>query len=333
MDRSKDAALRQAEKMAADLARQGSITIGDALDAWIADKARSGVVQSTLDGARQAVAAYFDGSMGLHVCRLNAHAAQTAYAKLMQTIDPRTGRQIAVATHRSYLSRTKSWARWVVGKGWLKGPSPLEQVQGIGRKNRGKAQLSIDQTRQLIITCTEHATRGDDGATATLMTACMALRASEAVSRTVADLDDGGRLLRVGHHAELGFRTKNASSVRTLEIPPSLRPILAMRAAGKAPTDPLFPSRGATGRRCRKWLYAEVSAMCKLAGVPAVCPHSLRGSCTTAAAARGIGIDLIADFVGHTSPTMTLAHYVQPGVAEAAQLARGQVALAPSLPS
>lgn len=153
------------------------------------------------------------------------------------------------------------------------------------------------------------------------------------MSRRADDLDDGCKLLRVGNHADLGFRTKNEGSVRTLEIPPSLRPILAQLAAGKGPTDPLFPARGAAGRRTRKWLHAEVAAMCKLAGVPVICPHSLRGACTTAAAARGIGIDLIADYVGHTSPQMTLSHYIAPGTAETAQLRRGQAALAAALPS
>ena len=64
-----------------------------------------------------------------------------------------------------------------------------------------------------------------------------------------------------------------------------------------------------------------------------VCPHSLRGWMATTAVAAGELPEVVAQALGHTSSQMTLGHYIAPGVAEAAQLERGQAAFAESNPA
>jgi hypothetical protein len=54
---------------------------------------------------------------------------------------------------------------------------------------------------------------------------------------------------------------------------------------------------------------------------------------TSTAVAAGELPEVVARGIGHASAQMTLQHYVAPGLAEAAQLARGQAAFAESLPT
>jgi hypothetical protein len=81
------------------------------------------------------------------------------------------------------------------------------------------------------------------------------------------------------------------------------------------------------GRRRRQWLYHETHRLCLEAGdVPLVCPHALRGVMTTIAVACGELPEIVAQALGHTDSRITLAHYIRPGVAQAAALERGLAA-------
>ena len=59
------------------------------------------------------------------------------------------------------------------------------------------------------------------------------MRASEILSHTPRDLDDGGKLLRIGDNLMLDFKTKNESSKRPVAVPTDLQPILAEMARDK----------------------------------------------------------------------------------------------------
>ena len=160
----------------------------------------------------------------------------------------------------------------------------------------------------------------------------MGLRASEVVSRVVRDLDRGGTHLRINDNLDVAFLTKTEKSKRLVKFPTHVRPLLAKLAAGKAPTEPLF-SGALAGRKSRQWLWDEVRRLCQKADVPLVCPHSLRGWMATAAVAAGELPEVGAQALGHTSSQITLGHSIAPGVAEAAQLERGQAAFAAALPA
>lgn len=209
----------------------------------------------------------------------------------------------------------------------MKGPSPVDVVKGVGRKRRGKPQLSLDEARRFYTTALDLARQGDEGAVAVLMAISMGMRTAEILSRTPRDLDHEGTLLRICDNILLGFTAKNDSAKRPVAVPSDLQPILADMTRDKLPTAPLFPSASRTGRRPRQWMPNQVERLCELAKVPKVCPHSLRGVSATAAAAAGALLEMVAKMLGHTSSTMTLGHYIAPGTAEAAQLERGVQAL------
>lgn len=317
------AAVRYAERRAAEQASLGAITVRDAVDAFLRGKEVAGAQLSTLDGMRRGLTTFLGTSLDGPVSRLTPRRCQDLYDALQIWVGPR-GHTLAIATHRSYLLMARSWGRWVVAKGWLKGTSsPLDGVKGGGRKNRGKLQLSLDEARKLYGVGLDLARQGDEGAVAVLMCISMGMRASEVLSRTPRDLDNEGTLLRVCDNALLGFKCKNDSSKRPVAVPTDLQPILAQMCRDKLPTAPLFPASTKTGRRRRQWLHSQAKRLSVLAKVTVVCPHGLRGVSATAAAAAGALPELVAKMLGHTTPEMTKQHYIKPGVSEAAQLERG----------
>ena len=319
-------ALQGAEKQAATLARQGSITIRDSIEAYVRSKQVADARPSTLDGTRRSLIVYFTGLLDWPVGRLTPRRAQECYDALQTWVGPR-GHTLAVATHRSYVQMARSWGRWVVAKGWMRGPSPVDVVKGVGRKKRGKPQLSLDEARRLYATALDVARQGDEGGVAVLMAISMGLRTSEILSRTPRDLDNEGTVLRITDSPLLGFKAKNDSAKRPVAVPLDLQPVLAKMCEGRLPTAPLFPSATRTGRRPRQWMPVQVNRLCSLASVPKVCPHSLRGVSATAAAAAGALPELVAKMLGHTDSTMTTQHYIASGTTETAQLERGLKAL------
>jgi integrase len=55
-----------------------------------------------------------------------------------------------------------------------------------------------------------------------------------------------------------------------------------------------------------------VERVCKLAGIPRVTPHGLRGTHSSIAVEAGQTPVAVAAALGHTSPAITKAHYVRP---------------------
>src|SRR3954466_1343968 len=99
MARTKAEAIRLAERMAADLAKEGSITIQNALNLYVTTKRKAGARPSTLTGIRDADGAYCRGMLDQPVGKLTTKRAQRQYEQLEAVV--------SVATHRAYLSRTK----------------------------------------------------------------------------------------------------------------------------------------------------------------------------------------------------------------------------------
>ena len=166
---------------------------------------------------------------------------------------------ISVDYHRNALSEAKTFLRWCGKKKWL-ATNPLEDVEGIGRRNHGKEQLRIDEARKWIVTAVKKAEEGEEGAVAAMMTLLLGNRCSEVVSRVVRDLDDEGRLLWIPD-------AKTPKGKRTLRVPEMLRPYLLELAEGKKPGDLLF------GHHDRGWPRLWVKRICKEAGVMVVTAH------------------------------------------------------------
>lgn len=76
------------------------------------------------------------------------------------------------------------------------------------------------------------------------------------------------------------------------------------------------------GKHWRDWVAEETERLCELAGVPAICAHSLGGFVATVAI-RAVGISqLVSAELGHCSVTTTMTSYALRGSAQHAQQKR-----------
>ena len=229
--------------------------------------------------------------------RLAAEDCQDAYTALAA--------KMATDSHRNILAEAKTWARWCVKQGWI-GESPLEGVEGVGARSRGKEQLRQDEARRFM---DAGLAMRKPGATAAVTGLLLGMRAGEIVSRTVRDLDDKGRLLWIPC-------SKTPAGRRVLVVPAELRPALLQLAVDKLPLAPLF------GDHLPAWVRQWSKKVCKAAGVPYVCAHGLRGTHATLALDAGNSAEAVARSLGHASPSVTTEVYALPGSGQEATASR-----------
>ena len=129
----------------------------------------------------------------------------------------------------------------------------------------------------------------------------LGLRPTEAVIRQVRDLDDGGRVLWVPFG-----KTENAR--RRLQVPTPLSEILRKHAQGKELEAALLGKPGEP-LRTRRVLNNWLPQLCQAAGVPRVCPHSLRGLNATLALEAGATAQQVASALGHARFSTIAKHY------------------------
>ena len=212
----------------------------------------------------------------------------------------------AVDTHRGTLSEARTFLGWCVKRGWLQ-ENPLAKVEGVGRRKAGKLQLTIDEAR----TFTDKALalagkrKGDLGALAATLPLLTGMRASEITNLQRRDLDDGGAILWVQEG-------KTEAARRRFVVPDVIRPLLLKRAKRLLPDDLLF------GNHWRDWPRENVQRICKLAGVPEVTAHGLRGTHATLAEGAGATGVLVAQALGHEHVSTTHKHYTLPGAVKQA---------------
>lgn len=235
--------------------------------------------------------------------------------ELHTTRPSKWGRPFAVASHHWDLKMTRAFCRWAIDAGFLP-RDPFAAVTLVGRARTGKPQLRLDEARAF----TDEALRAwqierDALALAALLALFLGLRASEALLRQVRDIDDGGRLLWIPHGKTRGAR-------RHLVIPERLRGPLLQLAQGRRGAALLFERSGAPFSRAS--LARAVARVCRRAGVPVVCTHSLRGLHSTLAVSAGATSEAVSAALGHSSLKMTLKHYIAPGAADAADAVRAQ---------
>jgi integrase/recombinase XerC len=217
----------------------------------------------------------------------------------------------AVDSHRNALSAAKAWGKWCVKKGWLRS-NPFADVEGVGRRRKGKPQLRINEGRKLTdFLLARCAPQVKSEPVAVLACLLLGPRASEVVERDVRDLDDDGRLLWIPD-------AKTENGKRMLEVPEVLRPLLLALAKDRIGGAPLFVDRYGE-RPTRHWMGYWCRRLCKLAGVPDITPHGMRGSHGSFARRGGATGEIVADQLGHGSVTMTEGgSYVRREAAQAA---------------
>jgi integrase len=319
-------AQRYIELMQADLSTEAHTT-ETALTAYVDHLTKRGTKEQSRDVTEWAIKLLFPDPILLSM--LSTKRCQKLYDELVGRPSERTGKPMAVDTHRAARDRASCFLSWCVGRGWLS-VNPLKGVRGIGRKRpRGKSLgksgneiRSVKQARAWYYAALEMAQAGDVGAIGGLMALLLGLRASEIVLRRVGDLDEdeaAGDLLWIPC-------SKTAAGRRTLEVPEVLRPYLVACAANKAADRYLFewkPGKPHTNQ----WPIAQVRRICDKAGVPQVTAHAMRGLLATITAERGLAGHLIAATLGHEDSRISMTAYARPGAESAGDRRRGLVVL------
>ena len=161
------------------------------------------------------------------------------------------------------------------------------------KRSRGKPQLREFERVRWYAKALELAEEGDQAALAALIALDGGLRSSEITGRKVRDIDRNGAAIVV----ENG---KTESSDRTQHLSPDVAELLRRYIAGRPADEPLFPevARLSDGKA---WLLRAVTAICRLAGVPRVTPHGLRGTSATSTdrPAAGVGATWSRRLGGH----------------------------------
>ena len=314
-----DALKEQIERTIADHA---SRTVGDALAEYMAHLRRNGLKESSLSCIEFRLSHFLPQDRSLR--SISPDVAAALYSDETSRVT-KFGRPVAACTHRMLLRQTKAFFRWAVDERRYLSANPFDKVKPVGRVNTGKAQLTIDEARKLNAWLIQRAESDDEGATAVLTQLVLGLRSSEVLGRRVRDLDDGGRALCIP-----GGKTKNARRSLEIESEP-LRVLLQRQTVGKRPEDLLF----GTGKPLHNdYLWDRLQRYCVLAGVPKVCPHSLRGLHSTIAMERGATSGVVAAALGHGSFAITARHYVNPDTLANAKARKVSAALAgPTAPS
>lgn len=224
-------------------------------------------------------------------------------------------------------SALQGFLPWAMKAGILRKMPELPGV--VGRRNRGKEQLRIDEAKKVVA----RALADEDPLALAVVTMMLTgIRPGEAMALLVRDLDDGATVLWVA--AEGG---KTAASRRMVEVVPELSGLLAQLAADRPGSGYLFPfaskkkNRANTLKSRTDALKRRLERLCDDAKVPLVVPHSLRGFHSTVATERGATGRAVADALGHTSfERITARHYLAPGTRQRAEAKRVQRVLVPS---
>lgn len=315
-----------AAQIAEHLQHEHGQTVSACIDRYLEHHKDKGTRARTIVTYRQHLIRFFAPVLERPLSYVTPVRAAGLYEKRRVAIGERTGLPISVDTHRGALGAAKHFLGWCKIKKWVR-VNALAEVQGIGSKKRGKPQPTIDEARIFWATCLREAAQGDAGALAAAMAISMGLRSGEIVSRVVRDLDSKDEAglphyLRVADNEALAYETKTRGSQQPVLIPEELRELLLAQARDKLPTALLFPST--IGKmNWTVWVNRAVHRLCRLASIPEVCAHALRGCAATTAAATGDSPQRVANMLRHSNPNITRNHYIQKGTVEAAQAAQG----------
>ncbi len=301
-------ALRLRDDLRSKLKEYLSCTCGEALEEYLVSLEGNGVLADTVVKVRRMLEGFLPLEEPLNA--LLFERAERMYLEETQRLKP-NGAPIAADTHHLLLRRVKHFYKWAAARRYVES-SPFAEVRPVGRPRRGKPQLRIDEARRFVSYALVRAQALEVGATAALLQIFLGLRPTESVVRVVRDLDDDGQVLWVPFG-----KTENAR--RRLQVPDPLRGILLAHAAGKPADAPLLGPKGEV-RHDRHALRRWLKQLCEGAGVPAVCPHSLRGLNATLALEAGATAHHVAAALGHASFATTARHYADASAVKNASL-------------
>jgi integrase len=281
-------------------------TVKDAVDAYLENLRRKGNKEGSIKTAGYRLAALLDYSMPL--VDLTPRRAQELYDDLVDE-------GVAVDTHRGCLVSGRAFGRFCMTKSWLS-VNPFAKVEPVGRKAKGKEQLRVDEARTFMAYCLKTWRESSDrSAIAALLALVFSMRASEVASIVARDVDDRGRILHIAG-------TKSAASKRAAKVPAVLTPVLLEIAEKPATEDGYLFAKESGERADRFWVLYWARRHMAAAGVTVVTAHGLRGTSATIGTVQTGGAEVMASALGHTSTSMTKAHYIDADAAADAQVDR-----------
>lgn len=313
---NKEEAERIAKEIGAQYNRPEGRRTEDVILEWVAHRLHVAAAQpETIRSFAAQLRVLLRGDVEQDIQALTPKRAEALYQLAVETPTQKTGRPLSAASHRLYLWIAKSFFSWVVQRGYV-GINPFAKIEAVGKVNIGKRQLRLDEARQFLDTAFRYYAEKKHplaiGAAVALM---MGMRTGEILERQVRDLEDGARYLCID-------RGKTHNAARRPEVPERLRSFLLALAHGRRSDEYLFGQSRRGKPRRRQLLYAMVKRLCKLAGIPLVCTHSLRGLFATLGVQSGAVTHAVAATLGHGSFAITQRHYAQADAVTNAQTSR-----------
>ncbi|HPH30021.1 MAG TPA: tyrosine-type recombinase/integrase [Pseudomonadota bacterium] len=302
---SKEAALAMVPDLKVSLHRPVRLTVGTLLMRWIASLSARGLSPRVVRQHEEVQTRFLATVLDKSVTSLDADKARALYQAEVARILPKTGLPVAVDTQQQALRQVKALFRWAVDEN-LVPANPFERVRPIGMRRAGKPQLRLDEAKAWMATALAMAESGDKLALAALLLLLLGLRSSEALLRVARDVDEEGTVLWIP-------RGKTRNAKRRLQIPALVVPLVRALTQTTPSESLLFPAT--SGRpTAQPTLHRKVRQICQLAGVPVVCPHSLRGLHSTLALQAGATSEVVAGALGHASFATTARHYADPTI-------------------
>lgn len=284
---------------------QSSRTIGETIDEYLTHKQKRGCNERTLRTVRDRLVRMLPTEQLLST--INPERAESLYAAETE--------RFAVATHHKSLREAKAFFYYCVKQKYV-AANPFLEVQSVGKANAGKPQLRTDEARKLSDYLLGAAQAGDSRALALIVQVLLGLRSGEVLGLRKRDLDCDGSVVVIE-----GTKSKNAK--RSLELDaPAIRDLLLRRCAGLAADGFIFAREGTSTPPSTTYLWKGLGVYCGKAGVPVVCPHSLRGLHSTLAVKAGATSTYVAQALGHGSDEVTKRHYIERSALDAVRAAR-----------
>ena len=284
---------------------RASKTIGEVIVEYLAYKRRTGCVERSIS----AISCKLVGFLPVEktVNSITTQIAERLYSAQTE--------RVAVATHHGNLKCAKAFFAYCIKQKYVPN-NPFANVQRVGKARAGKPQLRQDEARRLSDYLVKEASNGELPALALLVQVILGLRSGEVLNLRKRDLDCHATVVVVDG-------TKNKNARRNLELhAPMVRELLLQRCSSLGPDSFIFAPDGATAPRKTPGLWKCLGRYCKRAGVPPVCPHSLRGLHSTLAVKAGATSSFVAQALGHGSDAVTRKHYILPSALDSARSAR-----------
>ena len=305
-------------RLLSDVRTKYGKTIGESLDDYAAYRIKfRGVKAATAEDHCRHLRVLLP--LDAPIMSLTADKATRLYLDYAERPNLRNGKPLSPNTHQWVLRIAKCWARWCVKTG-LMTQNPFAEVEPIGKRNAGKTQHTVDEAQRFNSFLMERAASGDRAAVGVLLMLHLGLRKGEVAARVARDVDAEGRVLIIPFG-------KTESSRRRVKIPRWLQPIILDLVRDLGPADLLFSVGG--NPVSHGYFWRKMQEYCEQAGVPKVCPHSLRGLHATLALEEGATSDAVARALGHTSFAMTARHYASADSVINARVARAGQLLTP----